>query len=196
MEILLGLIVAVILVVIVWYNKLIGLKEAVFTDEKGIGIQLDERNKLFDSLVNVVKKYMKHEDETFSKIVKLRSQTNQTTGVATDATAQAAQEELSKMVSSGALSSGINIAVEAYPELKSATNMLQLQESIENIERKLANSKKAFNMSIEDYNTTSQGIPGVLVVSMFKKQLSFDFVRWELSREKIEKAEERVVSFD
>ncbi len=196
MEILLGLIVVVVLVIVVWYNKLIGLKEAVFTDEKGIGIQLDERNKLFDSLVNVVKKYMKHEDETFSKIVKLRTQTNQTTGVATDATAQAAQEELSKMVSSGALSSGINIAVEAYPELKSATNMLQLQESIESIERKLANSKKAFNMSIEDYNTTAQGIPGVLVASIFKKQLSFDFVRWELSKEKIEKAEERIVSFD
>lgn len=103
---------------------------------------------------------------------------------------------MSKIVSSGALSSGINIAVEAYPELKSATNMLQLQESIENIERKLANSKKAFNMSIEDYNTVSQGIPGVFVVSLFKKQLKFDFVRWELSKEKIEKSEERVVSFD
>lgn len=192
MEILLGLIVVVVLVVIVWYNKLIGLKEAVFTDEKGIGIQLDERNKLFDSLINSVKKYMDHEKGTFAEIVKLRSQANQTTGVATDATAQAAQEALSKIVSSGA----INIAVEAYPELKSATNMLQLQESIENIERKLANSKKAFNMSIEDYNTTAEGIPGVLVVSLFKKQLSFDFVRWELSKEKIEKAEERVVSFD
>ncbi len=192
MEILLGLVVVVLLVIVVWYNKLIGLKEAVFTDEKGIGIQLDERNKLFDSLINSVKKYMDHEKGTFAEIVKLRSQANQTTGVATDATAQAAQEALSKMVSSGA----INIAVEAYPELKSATNMLQLQESIENIERKLANSKKAFNMSIEDYNTTSQGIPGVLVVSLFKKQLKFDFVRWELSKEKIEKAEERVVSFD
>ncbi len=192
MEILLGLIVVVVLVVVVWYNKLIGLKEAVFTDEKGIGIQLDERNKLFDSLINSVKKYMDHEKGTFAEIVKLRSQANQTTGVATDATAQAAQEALSKIVSSGA----INIAVEAYPELKSATNMLQLQESIENIERKLANSKKAFNMSIEDYNTTAEGIPGVLVVSLFKKQLSFDFVRWELSKEKIEKAEERVVSFD
>jgi len=192
MEILLGLIVVVVLVIVVWYNKLIGLKEAVFTDEKGIGIQLDERNKLFDSLINSVKKYMDHEKGTFAEIVKLRSQASQTTGVATDATAQAAQEALSKIVSSGA----INIAVEAYPELKSATNMLQLQESIENIERKLANSKKAFNMSIEDYNTTSQGIPGVLVVSLFKKQLKFDFVRWELSKEKIEKAEERVVSFD
>ena len=196
MEILLGLIVATVLVIVVWYNKLIGLKEAVFTDEKGIGIQLDERNKLYDSLINTVKKYMDHEKGTFADIVRLRTQANQTTGVATNKQAQAAQEELSQIVSSGALSSGINIAEEAYPDLKSATNMLQLQESIENIERKLANSKKAFNMSIEDYNTTSQGIPGVFVVGIFKKQLKFDFVRWELSKEKIEKAEERVVSFD
>ena len=193
MEILIGIIVFIAFIIIVWYNKIIGLKESVFTDEKAIGIQLDERNKLFDSLINTVNKYMDHEKGTFAEIVKLRTQNkNSVDGVIS----KEAEEQLSDIVSSGALSSGINMTMEAYPDLKASSNMMQLQEAIENIERKLANSKKAFNLSIEDYNGVAQGIPGLFVVSFFKKQLHFDFTRWTLSEEKIQAAEERVVKFD
>jgi LemA protein len=196
MEILLGIIVVVVIMFVMSYNSIIKLKESVFTDEKGIGIQLDERSKVFDSLINTVKKYMDHEKGTFAEIVKLRNQAKSNNGsVGTDKTTHDAEEELSKIVASGALSSGINMTMEAYPELKSATNMLQLQETIENIERKLANSKKAFNMSIEDYNSAVESIPGVLVAGMFPKQLKFEFLRWELSKEKIEKEEEKRVEF-
>lgn len=193
MEILIGLIVVVIAIVVIWYNKIIALKEAVFTDEKNITIQLDERNKLFDSLINTVKKYMDHESGTFAQIVKLRNEAKLSSS---HNISKKTEEQLSDIVSSGALSSGINMTMEAYPELKSSSNMMQLQEAIENIERKLANSKKAFNMSIEDYNGVAQGIPGVLIVSFFKKQLKFNFTRWSLSKEKIQSSEERIVSFD
>jgi len=198
MEVLIGLLVIaviIIFIIISGYNKLIQLKEAVFTDEKGIGIQLDERDKLFDSLIATVNKYMDHEKGTFAEIVKLRNQAKSNDGTAgTDQITHEVEEKLSQIVASGQLSSGINMTMEAYPELKSATNMLQLQESIENIERKLANSKKAFNASIEDYNSYAEGIPGVFIVGMFPK-LKYDFLRWELSKEKIEKAEERRVEF-
>jgi hypothetical protein len=51
-------------------------------------------------------------------------------------------------------------------------------------------------MSIEDYNSKAQSVPTLFVVNMFPKQLKFDFERWELSKEKIDLAEERRVSFD
>jgi LemA protein len=177
------------------YNKIISLKEAVFTDEKAIGIQLDERNKLFDSLINSVKKYMEHEKGVFADIVRLRNQAKQTSASSSNGISQEDEEQLSQIVSSGALSSGINMTMEAYPDLKSSNNMMQLQEAIESIERKLANSKKAFNMSIEDYNGTVQSIPALFVVKMFPKQLKYDFKRWALSKENIKTAEERVVEF-
>ena len=47
MWIFLAVVVFVVLYFVMAYNGLIGLKEAVVTDEKGIWIQLDERNKLF-----------------------------------------------------------------------------------------------------------------------------------------------------
>jgi LemA protein len=196
MEILIGLIIVTVVVFISQFNGLIALKEAVFTDEKGIGIQLDERNKLFDSLINTVNKYMDHEKGTFAEIVKLRNiAKSNSLSASTDSSTHAAEEELSTLIASGAISSGINMTMEAYPELKSSNNMLQLQESIENIERKLANSKKAFNSSIEDYNSKAESIPGVFIVALFPSMLKFTFIRWELSSEKIQQAEEKIVSF-
>ena len=190
MWIALGIIVVVIIMFVMMYNGVIAAKEAVFTDEKAIGIQLDERNKLFDSLIATVNKYMDHEKGVFSEIVKLRQ------GAKGGTVDKKTEEQLSEIIASGQLSSGINMTMEAYPDLKSSNNMLQLQESIENIERKLANSKKAFNMSIEDYNSKVQSVPTVFVVGMFPKQLKFDFERWELSKEKIAVSEERTVKFD
>ena len=46
MWIAIGIIVVLVVYVVSLYNSVISLKEAVITDEKAIGIQLDERNKL------------------------------------------------------------------------------------------------------------------------------------------------------
>lgn len=189
MWIVLAIIAFIVIYFIMAYNGVIKLKEAVFTDEKAIGIQLDERNKLFDSLIATVTKFMNHEKGVFEEIVKLRS------GNKDGKVDKKTEEQLSQIVASGQLSSGINMTMEAYPELKSGTNMLQLQESIENIERKLANSKKAFNASIEDYNAKVESIPAVFIVNQFPKQLKFDFERWSLSETKTKEAEERTVKF-
>jgi len=192
--VILGLVLFIAFVVFSGYNKLVGFKEAVFTDEKNITVQLDERNKLFDSLINTVKKYMDHESGTFAEIVKLREQ-SKAGNVNAEGASHEAQEQLSEIIASGKLSGGISMTMEAYPELKSSNNMLQLQESIENIERKLANSKKAFNMSIEDYNTYAEGLPGLWIVGFFPN-LKHSFTRWSLSEEKVKASEEKIVSFD
>ena len=134
---------------------------------------------------------MEHEQGVFSEIVKLRSKTEDGSAIES----HDAQEQLSDIINSGKLSAGLNVTMEAYPELKAGTNMLKLQETIESIERRLANSKKAFNMSVEDYNAFTQSIPAVFVVSMFAAELKRDFIRWELSADKIATAEDRVVSF-
>lgn len=173
------------------YNTVIQKKEAVITDEKAIGIQLDERNKLFDSMINTVKKYMEHENGVLTEIVKLRNAAQSPNREV----AHQAEQDLSDMISSGRLASGLNVTMEAYPDLKANENMLKLQETIESIERRLANAKRAFNGSVEDYNAYVQSFPANIVVGIFSSSLKHNFLRWELSKEKIEAAEERVVSF-
>lgn len=191
--ILVGVILIIIAMIIGAYNKLIALKEAVFTDEKQISIQLDERSKVFDSLINTVKKYMSHEEGVLAKVVELREKAK---GVILGSDqSKEIENELSEIVASGKLSSGINITMEAYPDLKASSNLLQLQETIVSIEAKLAGAKKAFNMSIEDYNTYAESAFGAIVCSMFK-HLKYKFERWSLSAESIVEAEKKVVDFD
>lgn len=182
----------VVLMFIMGYNKLVRLKEAVYTDQRQIEIQLDERSKVFDSLVNVVKKYMSHEENVLTKIVELRTKSKTLDHNSKEF--KETEEELSEIVNSGRLSQGLNVTMEAYPDLKANTNMLQLQESIVSIESKLANAKKAFNLSIEDYNSYAEGVPGVFICKMFS-HLKISFTRWNLSAEKIKEHEEKVVQF-
>src|SRR5665213_1493595 len=72
------IIAAIIGVLIIFtYNKLIALIEAVRNNQKQIDIQLDRRFKVFESLINVVKKYMDYEQTTLKDVVALRNQAQQ-----------------------------------------------------------------------------------------------------------------------
>lgn len=56
------------------YNTLIGLIEAINNNKKQIDIQLDRRFKVFESLIEAVKKYMDYEKTTLKDVVALRNQ--------------------------------------------------------------------------------------------------------------------------
>lgn len=190
--IILGIIVVALYLIMI-HNKIVALKEAAITDQKVIGIQLDERGKLFDSLIATVNKYMSHESSVLENIVKLRTNIVENKNM-TENEVMDNQNELSKLISSGQLKSGINMTMEAYPDLKASSNMLQLQEAIETIERRLGAAKKAFNVSVEDFEAYTKSFPANLVYAKFDS-LKISLIRWELSEEKIKEEEEKRVSF-
>ncbi|MGB6976499.1 MAG: LemA family protein, partial [Gammaproteobacteria bacterium] len=59
--------------VVMTYNTLIAMIEAVRNNLKQIDIQLDRRFKVFESLISVVKKYMDYEQTTLKDVVALRN---------------------------------------------------------------------------------------------------------------------------
>lgn len=183
---------AIALVILFWavtvYNKLVALIEAVRNSEKEISVQLDRRGKVFDSLISAVKRFMEHESEVFTQVTALRAQTLDPN--APPETVKQAQDELSKMVSSGA----INIAVESYPELKADRNMMQLQEEIVSTENKLSFAKKAYNNAIERYNVARNSFPNLVVANIFA-DLHQDFEYWSLDETTIKTEEARRVQF-
>src|SRR5580692_6859745 len=63
--------------VVITFNTLIAMVEATRNDQKQIDIQLDRRYKVFESLINVVKKYMDYEQTTLKDVVALRNQAEQ-----------------------------------------------------------------------------------------------------------------------
>lgn len=189
------LILAVVLVgwFILTYNKFVAMIESVKNSEKEISVQLDRRGKVFDSLISTVKRYMEHEEGVFAKVTELRSQAKQGDALKDDQ-AHKAEDELSKIISSGELTSSLNLTMEAYPELKANENMQQLQEEIVSTENKLTFAKKAFNNAIEAYNVKLKSIPDMLVPAI-ASSLKQDFEYWSLNEEEIEQAEGRRVEF-
>src|SRR3954453_13454906 len=113
-------------IAIIWfialYNKLIRMIEAIRNNQKQVDIQLDRRFKVFESLINVVKKYMDYEQTTLKDVVALRNQAIAAHDSGDEKTRIAAENEISK------IASNINLVFERYPDLKANQNALELQE--------------------------------------------------------------------
>ena len=170
--------------IVMTYNQLIGMIEAVNNNDKEIDIQLDRRYKVFESLINVVRKYMDYEKSTLKDVVSLRNQAK---------AAQASGDGNARMLSENKISgilSGLNVVFEQYPDLKANQNAMQLQEEIVSTENKLAYAKQAFNDSIERYNATKKSFFEAMVVSWFKASLDFTFTYWALDEDKIKQQED------
>ena len=141
------------------YNLLIGLKNQVANAWKQIDVQLKRRHDLIPNLVGTVKGAMEFERSTLEAVISARSKAVSATGVR--ATAQA-EGELTQ-----ALGRFFAVA-EAYPELKSNQNVLQLQEELTSTENKIGFARQLYNDVATQYNTKQAQIPTNLVAGLAK----------------------------
>lgn len=169
------------------YNNLIRFIEAIRNNQKQVDIQLDRRFKVFESLINVVKKYMDYEKSTLKEVVALRNQAQSAHDSGDEKTRMEAENAISR------IASNINVVFERYPDLKANQNAMQLQEEIVNTENKLAFAKQALNDSIERYNATKRSIPQSFVVALFPSTLNQEFLYWQLPKETVEEQEKYTV---
>jgi LemA protein len=165
--IILAILAALILFLIVFYNRLVQLRnhrENAFAD---IDVQLKQRYDLIPQLVETVKGYAKHERETLARVIELRNQAVAATSI--DDKIKAENQLTSAL-------SGLKVTLEAYPDLKANQNFLQLQEEMSDIENKLAAVRRFFNSATKEFNNAVQTFPSNLVAGMFnfKKAQMFD----------------------
>lgn len=171
------------------FNTLIGMIEAVNNNKRQIDIQLDRRFKVFESLIETVKKYMDYEKTTLKDVVALRNQAQ---------AAKAAGDEKGRIAAENGISqiaSGLNVVFEQYPDLKANTNALQLQEEIVNTENKLSYAKQAYNDSVERYYAKKKSFFESMIVGLFSGKLDKEFEYWSLPDEQIKAREEYTVKF-
>lgn len=159
MIILLVLIAAIVLWVVAAYNALISLKNQVVNAWKQIDVQLKRRHDLIPNLVNTVKGYMGFERSTLEAVISARNKAVSAQGVAQ--TAQAEGELTQALGRLFALS-------ENYPELKSSSNVLQLQEELTSTENKIGFARQLYNDVATQYNTRQAQFPTSLVAGLAK----------------------------
>src|SRR5699024_10778285 len=114
--IIIAVILIIVLYVIVTYNAIIKLRNLVCESWSQIDVQLKRRHDLIPTLVNTVKGYAKHEQETLEKVIQVRNQL-------ISGTPQERIEADNQI--QGALKSIFALS-EAYPDLKANENFLKL----------------------------------------------------------------------
>ncbi|WP_413374629.1 LemA family protein [Alkalihalobacillus sp. 1P02AB] len=173
----------ILLIIIIWifcYNSLVKYRNWVEESWYQIENQLKRRYDLIPNLIETVKGYTKHEQETFAKIVQLRNQT-----VAPD------QSREEQMEANNQLSSGLRQLFalrEDYPELKANQNFLMLQEELTGTENKIAYSRQLYNKTVREYNTKIDSIPTNIVASLhnFQKENMFSIPAEEHENVKVQ----------
>jgi len=170
----------VIFYIIRIFNTLIALKNRFQNSFSQIEVQLKRRYDLIPNLVETAKSYMKHERETLEAVISARNGAlSGLKAASSDPTSASAMKKLasSEGVLQGALGR-LNIAVEAYPELKASENMAQLSEELTSTENRVSFARQAFNDAVTDYNSYRQSFPHNLFAPTFghkKDATLFDF---------------------
>jgi LemA protein len=152
--IVLGVVALLLLYAVGIYNRLVRLRALVKEGFSGITVQLRRRADLIPNLVETVQGYATHEREVFEEVSANRSKA--LTAGSVEATAQADAQM------TGLLGRLFAVA-EAYPELKANENFLQLQDQLANIETELQSSRRYYNATVRDLNSTVQSFPPVLI---------------------------------
>jgi LemA protein len=151
------------------YNGLVSLRNRFRNAFAQIDVQLKRRHDLIPNLVETAKAFLAHERQTLEAVIAAR---NFAEGARERAAADPGDATAMKgLVSaeaglSGALGRFFALS-EAYPDLKSSQNMMQLSEELSTTENKIAFARQAYNDAVMGYNNKCEMLPSNLIAGMF-----------------------------
>lgn len=149
------------------YNSMVEKEEAVNTAWSNVENQYQRRADLIPNLVNTVKGYTTHEQETLESVVNARSKATQITLNAENMTPEKLKEYQAIQGEVGSALSRLLAVTENYPELKANQNFQELQAQLEGTENRISVERRNFNQTTQDYNTYIRKFPNNLFAGMF-----------------------------
>ena len=171
-----GLIVLAIYGVMV-YNSLVQVKHNVSKAWANIDVLLKQRHDEIPKLVEVCKQYRQFEQETLQRVIEARSRVFQ---------ASQSQNMPALGQAETALRAGLaNLyaVAEAYPELKTNEQFLNLQTRISALENAIADRREFYNESVNINNVAIEQFPELIIANLFRFQ-SFELLRFSENEKK------------
>lgn len=143
------------------YNRIQALDEQVEELRSNVEVELVNRNNLIPNLVATVEGAAEFERGTFTEVAEARAGLTQ------------ARENVAKAVEGGdveALAAAdaevtrqigtyINIAVEAYPQLRATQSFQALQDQLAESENRISVARRDYNEAVRGYNTYVRQFP-------------------------------------
>ena len=152
------LVIVVILALIAMgaYNGFVKSRNLIQEAWRQIDVELNRRYELIPNLVETVRAYAAHERNTLEDITRLRAQAQQISQA--DGALPSQQRADVEQALSGAVHNLI-VSVEAYPDLKSNQNFLELQKQLTETEDRIAAGRRFYNANVRVYNTKVESVP-------------------------------------
>ena len=147
----------VLIYIVILYNELVRLRNDNDRAWANIDVLLKQRHDEIPNLVETVKGYMQHEQQTLLAVTQARA--------ASMSAATIGQKAQAELVMTGALR-GLFAVAENYPQLKANENFLRLQNRISELEERIADRREFFNDDVNTYNTRIGQLTEVFLASM------------------------------
>ena len=143
------------------YNRLVRLRKRVDQAGRNIDVLLKQRQDELEKLIDAASEYMDYEEDVLTSLTEAREEAERAKTPGEEA---AADQQIR-----GALVD-FRARAEAYPELRSQSNMMQFQERISDVESQISDRREFYNAAVTQYNTRIEQFPYVL----FARQFGFE----------------------
>jgi LemA protein len=158
------------------YNRIQQLDETAEQSKSNIGVELTARNQLIPNLVATVKGAAGFERGTYTDVARARAgqlaQAEQQLNQArTQTTAAVESEDVNQLqtaeaAQTRAIGTYLNIAVEAYPNLRATANFQGLQDQLTESENRIATARRDYNEAVRNYNTYIRQFPQAITAKL------------------------------
>jgi LemA protein len=146
------------------YNGFVKSRNLIQESWRQIDVELNRRYELIPNLIETVRAYAAHERNTLEDITRLRAQAQQLSQ--SEGALPSQQRADVESALSGAVRNLI-VSVEAYPDLKSNVNFLELQKQLAETEDRIAAGRRFYNANVRVYNTKVESVPTNIIANMF-----------------------------
>jgi LemA protein len=167
------------------YNRIQELDEQAEQAKSNIGVELTARNQLIPNMVATVKGAANFERGTYTDVARARAgqlpaaeaQLNQARQQAQTAAESRDVEQLqqAEAAQTRAIGTYLNIAVEAYPQLKATANFQALQDQLAESENRIAVARRDYNEGVRNYNTYIRQFPQAITAKVTGAQRKTPF---------------------
>jgi LemA protein len=141
------------------YNELVRLRNENGRAWANIDVLLKQRHDEVPNLVETVKGYMQHEQQTLLAVTRART--------AAMSAATIGEKAQTDVLLTGALRGLFGVA-EYYPQLKANENFIKLQTRISELEERIADRREFFNDDVNTYNTRIRQFPEILPATLMR----------------------------
>lgn len=169
--IVIGIIVVIVIIFFLWangvYNKAIDTQETVEEKWGDVQTTYQRRADLIPNLIATVKGAAENERGILTEV------TNARAGIVNAKTPQE-MELVGKKINTA-----INLAFEAYPQIRSTQNFSELQAQLEGTENRIAVARQKYNGAVKNFNRHIRGFFRKKALNIFENEED-NFVKREL----------------